>query len=757
MFHVTDSPAGSGRLPPEILNPVSHFQRRACEARVLCPQDLGNRTSTVALTDGLNVGSTAKFQCPLGQYPWPQNSRTCQTNGKWTDIKNSYGRKIKEILCKKIRCPDPEMFENGEFNPRGPFFVDSNITFMCNDGYIPRGSMVRICKKNGKWSGETAICDNGAGHCPDPGLPPGAMKTGIRYDIDESVSYKCVSGFTLIGSSTRTCLESRRWSGTEVTCQSPYSFDLPEEAGEFFAGSLSGILQTSALEQKAGRTMKIKKDGILNVYVLLDASSSVGEENFGIFKECVEILVGKLGRFDMKIQFAVISFATEPKVIIRISNDEDANDVLDLIGQELRYSDHKDKSGTNSYAALRQVYEMMALQEQIYKKEGRWDSIHHVIVLLTDGKANMGGRPAEMIKKIREYLKISDNREDHLDVYAFGVGGDTDKTELNELASQKENEKHVFILDTADDMKTTFQKITHISDYGEMCGLNDETDESDKSLIYPWNVKIGFGKKSPCFGSLISSSWVISAAHCFTDIQNLDGYTFDIGGETYKAESIKIHDCYNLSRKSSRGIHQDFDYDVALVKLSKKVKFSISARPICLPCTELANRAMKKTKDASCDEHRTFLQKGSGVPAEFLSREGSQKELKKMEVFIKYDNLREACVSAIKGFDTYKNITPHDMVSPRHLCVQGDMSCKGESGGSLFVNPNKRRFFQVGVLSFGTFNPCETPERKTSFPDYARDFYVDLLQVLPWLHKHLKGELAFQPGIKNYEDVVCPV
>ncbi|CAJ0949612.1 unnamed protein product [Ranitomeya imitator] len=467
---------------------------------------------------------------------------------------------IKTILSiSEIRCPDPEMFENGEFNPRGPFFVDSNITFMCNDGYIPRGSMVRICKKNGKWSGETAICDNGAGHCPDPGLPPGAMKTGIRYDIDESVSYKCVSGLTLIGSSTRTCLENRRWSGTEVTCQFPYTFDLPDEAGEFFAGSLSGILQTSEVKDKVGRTMKIKKDGILNVYVLLDASSSVGEKNFDTFKECVEILVGKLGRFDMKIQFAVISFATEPKVIVRISNDEDANDVLDLIENELRYSDHKDKSGTNTYAALRQVYGMMAFQEQVYKDKVQWDSIHHVIVLLTDGKANMGGRPVEMIKKIREFLRVSDNREDHLDVYAFGVGGDTDKTELNELASQKENERHI--------SGTT----------GKCVGLNDETDESDKSLIYPWNVKIGFGKKSPCFGSLISGRWVLSAAHCFTDLQNLDGYIFDIGGETYKPESITIHDCYKLSRKSGRGIPQDFDYDVALVKLSTKVKFSISA------------------------------------------------------------------------------------------------------------------------------------------------------------------------------------
>ncbi|KAG8535759.1 hypothetical protein GDO81_027832, partial [Engystomops pustulosus] len=166
---------------------------------------------------------------------------------------------------------------------------------MCNDGYTPRGSLVRTCKKNGKWSGQTAICDDGAGHCPDPGVPPGATKTGVRYDVDESVSYRCVTGLTLIGSSKRTCLESRRWSGTEVTCQYPYTFDLPEEAGEHFAGSLSGILETSVKQTGgAGRTVKIRKGGILNVYFLLDASKSVGEDTFEDFKKCVVTLVSKV-------------------------------------------------------------------------------------------------------------------------------------------------------------------------------------------------------------------------------------------------------------------------------------------------------------------------------------------------------------------------------------------------------------------------------------------------------------------------------
>ncbi|XP_044162510.1 complement C2-like isoform X1 [Bufo gargarizans] len=730
----------------------------ACEPEIQCSQDFGTKTATVVLTDGLNMGSTARFLCSSGYYPWPQSSRMCQAHGRWTDIRSSSGKKIKEISCKKIKCPNPTTFENGDFSPKGPFYVDSNITFMCNDGYIPRGSMVRTCMENGKWSGDTAICDDGVGHCPDPGLPPGAMKTGVRYDVGSSVSYRCDSNLILIGSSKRTCLESRRWSGTEVTCQYPYTFDLPEEAGEYFAGSLSGILKTSEKKLSAGRTVKIRKDGILNVYILLDASKSVGENTFNIFKTCAEILVSKLGDFDMKIEFAVISFATQPKIIVSISNSDDSEDVVERIEEGLKYSDHKDKSGTNTYAALEEVQKMMSLQEELYKNATVWNSIHHVIVLLTDGKANMGGRPALMIKKIRNYLNIEDKREDYLDVYAFGVSGDADKTELTELASQKEDEKHVFVLETAEDMITTFQKIIDIKDYGEMCGLNEETSESKKSFHHPWNVKIKAHSTSPCFGSLISSSWVLSAAHCFSNFDTSDKYTFYIGEEQYKAEQIFIHDCFNMSRKVGRGLPQDFDYDVALVKLTTKVKFSKSARPICLPCTEPANRAMKKKKNASCNEHRSLLLGGSDVPAAFLSKEAPKKDdLKELSVNIKINNLREACIAAIRDFDKYKNIALHDMVSPRHLCAQGDMSCKGESGGSLFMDiPNRKRYFQVGVLSFGTYNPCSSAQRKTSYPSYARDFYTDVLEVLPWLQKHLKEELQFQPGVKEYKEVVCP-
>ncbi|XP_068106456.1 complement C2-like isoform X2 [Hyperolius riggenbachi] len=578
----------------------------AADSAVQCPPNLGYPGGLTQLSDWLNVGSIAKFMCPEEEYAWPVSSRKCQGNGEWSAMTSSSGRKIRTISCKKMRCPDPSNFENGYYYPRGVFQVGSNVTFVCNDGYALRGSMVRTCRKNAKWSGETAVCDDGAGHCADPGVPPGAVKSGSRYDIDESVSYKCITGLNLMGSAKRTCLENRHWSGSEVSCEYPYAFDLPEDVGQSFAGSLSGVVQTSEKKQTVGRTVKVQKDGILNVYLLLDASRSVGEQNFKTSKECAEILVNGLGKFDMTVQFGILSYATDPEVVIRV-HDQDSDDpdhVLEMIKDKLLYSAHADKTGTNIKGALKAVYDMMSFQGNTYKDKDVWNSVHHVIILLTDGKANMGGSPVDTIKSINNYLNISENREDYLDIYAFGIGDEIKPEDLQQIASNKRDEKHVFILKDTDELKAAFQKILEIQKYGEMCGLNIESPDPHENFPHPWNVLVKSPSTSPCFGSLISSQWVLTAAHCFKEDVLPEAYLMEIGDHTYKGSEIKIHECYKLRRKEAIGVREDYDYDVALIKLDKKVTFSKKARPICVPCTEPANRAMKQAKSATCDNHR---------------------------------------------------------------------------------------------------------------------------------------------------------
>uniref|UniRef100_A0A8C5PF63 Complement C2 n=1 Tax=Leptobrachium leishanense TaxID=445787 RepID=A0A8C5PF63_9ANUR len=695
---------------------LARFLATVADSSVECPPETGFTGGLTSLSNGLKEDSVAQFLCPLGKYPWPVSSRTCLPNGKWTTIKSSTGRKYNSVTCKDMRCPEPTSFENGNFSPRGPYLVGSNITFSCNDGYILRGSEERTCRRNAKWSGSMAVCDDGAGHCPDPGIPPGAIKTNIRYDIDEKVSYECSRGLTLMGSKERTCLESGGWSGSEVSCQYSYAFDLPEDVGRQFSGAFSGVLKTKQKTDGVGRTISIKEDGILNVYIVLDASKSIGKENFLIYENSARQIVDGLGRFDMKIQFGILSYASEVKTVMAIHDvgADESDTVLDAIDEKLNYA----------------------------------------------GKANMGGQPKDMVKKIKDFLDIGTEREEFLDIYAFGIDRElVDRAELNDIASNKPDEQHIFILEDAKSMPEIFARILDLKLVGDMCGLNEQSlGEGHKDLRYehPWTAVIKTQTAEPCLGSLISKSWVLTAAHCFKAVPTL----VEIGPTKFEVKSYKSHECYNHNRKASLGIKEDYDYDVGLIQLGNPVTFSKDIRTICIPCTEPANRAMKKSSASTCKDHREWLLTSNGIPAQYLAKDArypnDRLQMKKNSVTIKINQARDACVAAVQTWDTYKNIDPSLLVSPRHLCVEGQMSCKGESGGPLFLD-KKRRFFQVGILSFGLFNPCDAANQRKEPPrdPEARDFYVDVMKLLPWLRKNV-DELEFLADVEAEEKIQCP-
>ncbi|KAG8544314.1 hypothetical protein GDO81_022704, partial [Engystomops pustulosus] len=73
----------------------------------------------------------------------------------------------------------------------------------------------------------------------------------------------------------------------------------------------------------------------------------------------------------------------------------------------------------------------------------------------------MGGDPVVEMKKIRELLDIrkNNNREDFLDVYVFGLGEDISENEINDIASKKDPEKHVFKMESVDHMKEAFDEM----------------------------------------------------------------------------------------------------------------------------------------------------------------------------------------------------------------------------------------------------------------------------------------------------------
>ncbi|KAM9666334.1 complement factor B [Trichechus inunguis] len=716
----------------------------------------------------LQEGQTLEYLCPSGFYPYPVQTRVCRSSGSWSALQTRGEKIVKKAECRAIRCPRPQDFENGEFWPRAPYYnLSDKISFQCYDGYTLRGSANRTCQVTGRWDGQTAICDNGAGYCPNPGIPIGTRKVGSQYRLEDRVTYQCNRGLTLRGSQQRTCLEGGSWSGTEPSCQDSFMYDTPEEVAEAFLSSLTETIEGADAEdghspgEYQKRKIVLDPSGSMNIYLVLDGSDSIGTSNFTGAKRCLSSLIEKVASYGVKPKYALVTYATDPNILVRVSDakSSDADWVTERLNQ-ISYDDHKLKTGTNTKKALQAVYSMMSWPGDT-PPEG-WNRTRHVIILMTDGLHNMGGDPVPVIGEIRSLLDIGRDRknprEDYLDVYVFGIGPLVDQANINALASKKDKEQHVFRVKDMEHLEDVFYQMIDESQSLSLCGMVWEHREATDSHKQPWQVKISITRPGKgfenCMGAVVSEYFVLTAAHCFTVEDEKHSIKVSVAKDargTVKKQELDIeevlfHPSYNINGKKAEGIPEFYDYDVALIKLKTKLKYSQTLRPICLPCTEGTTRALRLPQSATCQQHKEELLPVKDVKALFVSEE--KKTLVRKEVYIKNGDKKTSCekdARNAKGYDKVKDIS--QVVTPRFLCTGGvdpyadPNTCRGDSGGPLIIR-KKSRFIQVGVISWGVVDVCKDQKQgqKWEVPAHARDFHINLFQVLPWLKEKLKDE-----------------
>ncbi|XP_062903949.1 complement factor B-like [Mobula hypostoma] len=725
---------------------------------VSCDPGVTITGGTVTLSNGVAVGSVLRYTCPSGFYPYPTGSRTCERTGQWSTMRDSRRRPVQKARCRGFRCPAPAV-EHGSFFPRrGSHAPGDMVSIECDDGYQLLGSSSRTCLPNGRWNGSTTACDDGTDTCPNPGIPPGSVKSGKNYGVGDKVHYRCQDDLVLIGSPVRVCLESGVWTGSEPSCQHKFSFDLPEEVAMHFSSSFSLLLAESKEEavksDKLGRKIILTQNQKLYIYVLLDVSGSITRTDFQTAKEALSQFIDMISRFEVSVRYAILLFGSQTRDVVHIGAEEssDSREVSNIVSA-MKYDDYvlNKNLGTNVTGALKTVYGMMSYARTNMKDRlDEWMQIRHVILIFTDGRINVGGLPTQVLNNIRSFLEIENSREDYLDVYVFGLGAEADKEQINSIASQKTGEKHAFFL-ANEDLHTVFNALLDLSSVGNLCGFANKSLVATDQSSYPWFADILHNQKpnSRCSGSIVAPQWILTAAHCFGDLANEDPSDLSIrlGSSDkiiLKVEQVTVHPQYNLTGKIAKKIREFYDYDVALIKLATKLNFTTYIRPICLPCTEETSVALRRSRTGtSCSDHESDLLPTSGVvEANFVRTKNSQPALETVK--IKTAGLaRSACEEDALKAVVYVNVSDvREVVTDRFLCTGGDekeaISCKGDSGGPLSVR-KVYRYIQVGIVSWGVKDVCLDFRP----PADARDFHLNVFRVVDWLREHLAGSVRF--------------
>ncbi|NXD70619.1 FA7 factor, partial [Eolophus roseicapillus] len=216
----------------------------------------------------------------------------------------------------------------------------------------------------------------------------------------------------------------------------------------------------------------------------------------------------------------------------------------------------------------------------------------------------------------------------------------------------------------------------------------------------PWQVLIRNSKDIGfCGGSLISSRWVVTAAHCLDLVRphhvTVGEYNLCIV-ETWK-QKIYVERSWTHPHYDSN----DYNSDIALLYLSSAVVFNEYAIPICLPSPNLATLLSEEGRIGMVSGWGATHNRGSTL--RFL-----------MKVRLPIVNM-ETCQRSMDRLVT------DNMFCAGHHTEVAD-ACKGDSGGPFTVS-HHNTWFLLGIVSWG-----EGCAEKGKYGVYTR-----VSNYIPWI------------------------
>jgi len=96
------------------------------------------------------------------------------------------------------------------------YLSNGSATYTCVTGYSLSGSSTRSCQADGTWSGSEPACSIVTCPALSTTNPLAVSAPAITYN--SNATYYCDTGFSLSGSQSRTCQANGTWSGSPPTC-----------------------------------------------------------------------------------------------------------------------------------------------------------------------------------------------------------------------------------------------------------------------------------------------------------------------------------------------------------------------------------------------------------------------------------------------------------------------------------------------------------------------------------------------------------
>jgi len=201
---------------------------------------------------------------------------------------------------------------------------------------------------------------------------------------------------------------------------------------------------------------------------------------------------------------------------------------------------------------------------------------------------------------------------------------------------------------------------------------------------FPWQAYIRIGT-SRCGGSLVNAWYVVTAGHCVARARpsqvrvTLGEYVLKsdvepLPGRTYGVETIKVHPYFKFTPQADR-------YDVAVVRLNRRVDFAPHISPICLP-----------PKDMHLVGHMGWA---SGWGALNPGSRLRPKTLQVVDVPM-IENRQCEAWHRDKGI----NVIIYDEMVCAGYYNGGKDSCQGDSGGPLMMQ-HEGKWTLIGLVSAG--------------------------------------------------------